>query len=111
MLLGWVFVPAYLSATVFTMPEYIGRRFGGRRLRAYLTGVSLLLYVFTKISVTLYAGGTDTLLSVLVGSKQALALTPHRLLYMRRCYFPGHAGLERVRVGDWSHCRHRALHR
>lgn len=57
MLLGWAFVPAYLAAAVFTMPEYMSKRFGGRRLRAYLTIVSLLLYVFTKVSVTLYAGG------------------------------------------------------
>jgi len=60
MLLGWVFVPAYLAASVYTMPEYMSKRFGGRRLRAYLTIVSLLLYVFTKVSVTLYAGGKSS---------------------------------------------------
>ena len=33
------------------MPEYIQRRFGGQRLRVYLACLSLLLYIFTKISV------------------------------------------------------------
>lgn len=50
-MLGWIFVPVYLSSGVFTMPEYLGRRFGGQRIRVYLSVLSLLLYVFTKISV------------------------------------------------------------
>jgi hypothetical protein len=36
---------------ISTMPEYIQRRFGGQRLRVYLACLSLLLYIFTKISV------------------------------------------------------------
>ncbi len=51
LLLGWVFVPVYLSAGVFTMPEYLRRRFGGQRIQVYLSVLSLLLYIFTKISV------------------------------------------------------------
>ncbi len=51
LLLGWVFVPVYLSSGVYTMPEYLGKRYGGQRIRIYLSLLSLLLYVFTKISV------------------------------------------------------------
>lgn len=49
-LLGWLFVPVYKSAGVFTLPEYLYRRFGGHRIRMYMSIVSLLLYVFTKVS-------------------------------------------------------------
>ena len=57
MLLAWVFVPLYLHGHVFTMPEYMQRRFGGQRIGLAITIVSLGLYIFTKISVSLYAGG------------------------------------------------------
>ncbi|XP_058716896.1 LOW QUALITY PROTEIN: sodium/glucose cotransporter 2-like [Poecile atricapillus] len=56
LLLGWVFVPIYLRAGVSTMPEYLGRRFGGGRIRLYLALLSLGLYVSTKISVDMYSG-------------------------------------------------------
>lgn len=39
------------------MPEYLRKRFGGQRIRVYLAVVALLLYIFTKISADLYAGG------------------------------------------------------
>uniref|UniRef100_A0A493SWW9 Sodium/mannose cotransporter SLC5A10 n=1 Tax=Anas platyrhynchos platyrhynchos TaxID=8840 RepID=A0A493SWW9_ANAPP len=48
--LAWVFVPIYIS--IVTMPEYLQRRFGGERIRVYLSGLSLLLSIFTKISVS-----------------------------------------------------------
>jgi len=54
--LGWCFVPVYMSSGVFTMPEYLRLRFGGQRIRVYLSVLALLLYVFTKISADLYAG-------------------------------------------------------
>ena len=50
-MLGWFFVPVYIASGVYTMPEYIKKRFGGDRIRMYLAVLSLLLYVFTKISV------------------------------------------------------------
>lgn len=54
-LLGWLFVPFYLRTGVFTMPEFLERRFSpGCRL--YLSAVSLVAYVFTKVSVAVYAG-------------------------------------------------------
>ncbi|XP_050710839.1 sodium/glucose cotransporter 5-like isoform X2 [Eriocheir sinensis] len=54
--LGWVFVPVYMSAGVYTMPEYLRMRYGGHRIRVLLTCISLSLYIFTKIAADLYAG-------------------------------------------------------
>jgi SSS family solute:Na+ symporter len=55
MTLAWVFVPFYLRSGVYTMPEFLERRYGSA-CRWYLTTVSVIAYVFTKISVSLYAG-------------------------------------------------------
>ncbi|MBK9169167.1 MAG: sodium/solute symporter [Bryobacterales bacterium] len=55
-LLGWLFVPFYLRSKVFTMPEFLEQRFNPA-CRWYLTGVSVFAYIFTKISVALFAGG------------------------------------------------------
>uniref|UniRef100_A0A8C8S2M6 Sodium/mannose cotransporter SLC5A10 n=1 Tax=Pelusios castaneus TaxID=367368 RepID=A0A8C8S2M6_9SAUR len=41
---------------IVTVPEYLQRRFGGERIRMYLSVLSLLLSVFTKISTDLYSG-------------------------------------------------------
>ncbi|XP_040449330.1 sodium/glucose cotransporter 5 isoform X3 [Falco naumanni] len=54
--LAWVFVPVYIASGIVTMPEYLQRRFGGERIRMYLSSLSLLLSVFTKISTDLYSG-------------------------------------------------------
>jgi solute:Na+ symporter, SSS family len=54
LLLGWVFVPFYLRSNVFTMPEFLERRFS-RECAVYLASISIIAYVFTKISVHLYA--------------------------------------------------------
>src|SRR5436190_14569 len=54
LILGWVFVPFYLRSNVFTMPEFLERRFN-RQCSVYLASVSILAYIFTKISVHLYA--------------------------------------------------------
>ncbi|XP_075415262.1 sodium/mannose cotransporter SLC5A10 isoform X3 [Tenrec ecaudatus] len=54
--LAWVFVPIYISSEIVTMPEYMQKRYGGQRIRTYLSVLSLLLSVFTKISIDLYAG-------------------------------------------------------
>jgi solute carrier family 5 (sodium/myo-inositol cotransporter), member 3 len=50
-LLGWVFLPVFLASGVATLPEYMSKRFGGNRIRIYLSVLSLTLYIFTKISV------------------------------------------------------------
>ncbi|XP_021360257.1 sodium/glucose cotransporter 4-like isoform X2 [Mizuhopecten yessoensis] len=55
-LLGWVFLPIYLSSGLFTIPEFLQKRFGGSRLRVYLSCLALFLYICTKISVDVYAG-------------------------------------------------------
>ena len=55
LLLGWVFVPFYLKSGVFTMPEFLERRYSSGA-RWYLATVSILAYVLTKISVTIFAG-------------------------------------------------------
>jgi SSS family solute:Na+ symporter len=54
-ILGWVFVPFYLRSGVYTMPEFLDRRYGPA-CRWYLTTISVIAYVVTKISVSLYAG-------------------------------------------------------
>src|SRR5438270_3617009 len=54
LILGWVFVPFYLRSNVFTMPEFLERRFN-RSCATYLASISIIAYVFTKISVHLYA--------------------------------------------------------
>ncbi|TNN15985.1 Sodium/myo-inositol cotransporter [Schistosoma japonicum] len=55
-LLGWVFLPVYIASGVFTLPEYMKKRYGGERIHIYLALLSLILYIFTKISVNLYSG-------------------------------------------------------
>lgn len=55
LLLGWVFAPYYLRTGVFTMPEFLEKRYGPA-CRTYLSTVSLIAYVFTKVSVAVYAG-------------------------------------------------------
>jgi len=55
-MLAWVFVPFYYRSKVFTMPEFLEKRFNPTA-RWILTIVSLVAYVFTKVSVTVYAGG------------------------------------------------------
>lgn len=56
LVLGWVFVPFYLSSGVFTMPEFLERRYS-TGARWYLAIISIIAYVLTKISVTIAAGG------------------------------------------------------
>ncbi|XP_069567966.1 sodium/myo-inositol cotransporter-like [Brachyistius frenatus] len=55
-LLGWVFIPVYIQSGVYTMPEYLSKRYGGQRLKVYFAALSLVLYIFTKLSVDLYSG-------------------------------------------------------
>ena len=65
LLLGWVFVPFYLRSGVFTMPEFLERRYSPAA-RWYLAAISILGYVLTKISVTIFAGGIvfETLMGI-----------------------------------------------
>lgn len=55
LLLGWVFVPFYMRSSVFTMPEFLERRYSSEA-RWILSIISLIGYVLTKVSATVYAG-------------------------------------------------------
>ncbi len=54
-LFGWVFVPFYLRTGVYTMPEFLEKRYS-RACRDYLSVVSVLAYIITKISLIIFAG-------------------------------------------------------
>ncbi|XP_078520957.1 sodium/myo-inositol cotransporter 2 [Lissotriton helveticus] len=56
LLLAWLFLPIYLVSGVTTMPEYLKMRFGGKRIPIFLAVLYLFIYIFTKISVDIYAG-------------------------------------------------------
>lgn len=56
LLLGWVFVPFYERSMVYTMPEFLERRYN-KQSRTILSYISLISYVLTKVAVTVYAGG------------------------------------------------------
>ena len=56
LVLGWVMVPFYMRSKVFTMPEFLERRFSPTS-RTVLSVISLVAYVLTKIAVGIYAGG------------------------------------------------------
>ena len=56
LILGWVFVPFYTRSMVYTMPEFLERRFNTQS-RTILSVISLISYVLTKVAVTVYAGG------------------------------------------------------
>ncbi|GMV92243.1 MAG: solute:sodium symporter family transporter [Candidatus Hydrogenedentota bacterium] len=56
LVLGWVFVPFYIKSGVYTMPEFLERRYSPAT-RWYLALISIVGYVLTKISVSIYAGG------------------------------------------------------
>ena len=56
LLLGWLFLPFYIRSGAFTMPEFLEKRFDDRS-RWFLSVFSLLAYVLTKVSITIYAGG------------------------------------------------------
>ncbi|MBX7254724.1 MAG: sodium:solute symporter [Candidatus Hydrogenedentes bacterium] len=56
LVLGWVFVPFYTRSQVFTMPEFLERRFNATS-RWILSLISLVAYVLTKMAVGIFAGG------------------------------------------------------
>ncbi len=64
LLLGWVFIPFYMRSKVFTMPEFLEKRYSANA-RWFLSVISLIGYVLTKVSVTVYAG--TVMLNVFIG--------------------------------------------
>ena len=65
LVLGWVFVPFYDRIKIYTMPEFLERRFSPGS-RYVLSVISLVSYILTKVAVTVYAGGVvfDTVFNV-----------------------------------------------
>src|SRR5690606_7069719 len=70
-MLACIFVPFYYRTGVYTVPEFLEKRFGPTA-RWILSIVSLVAYVFTKVSVTVYAGAVvfSTLLPETFGSPE-----------------------------------------
>ncbi len=56
LVLAWVFVPFYTRSRVYTMPEFLEKRFSPTA-RWVLSIISLVAYVLTKIAVGIFAGG------------------------------------------------------
>jgi solute:Na+ symporter, SSS family len=56
LVLGWVMVPFYMRSKVFTMPEFLEKRFSPSA-RTFLSLISLVAYILTKIAVGIFAGG------------------------------------------------------
>jgi len=56
LVLGWVFVPFYMRSMVFTMPEFLERRFSTGS-RYVLSIVSIITFIVSKIAVGIFAGG------------------------------------------------------
>ena len=76
LLLGWVFLPFYMRGNVFTMPEFLEKRFDSRS-RWFLSIFSIIGYVLTKVSVTIYAGGCGRFSAI-------------RSLFFDRCFWNCH---------------------
>jgi solute:Na+ symporter, SSS family len=56
LVLAWVFVPFYMRSMVFTMPEFLERRFSTAS-RYVLSIVSIITFIVSKIAVGIFAGG------------------------------------------------------
>ena len=56
LILAWVFVPFYMRSQVFTMPEFLEKRFSAKS-RYVLSVVSLITFIVSKIAVGIFAGG------------------------------------------------------
>jgi SSS family solute:Na+ symporter len=56
LILAWVFVPFFMRSRVYTMPEFLEKRFSPGA-RWVLSVISLVSYVLTKIAVGIFAGG------------------------------------------------------
>jgi len=71
LVLAWVMVPFYMRARIFTMPEFLEKRFSPES-RTFLSVISLVAYILTKIAVGIYAGGV--VFSVLLPDVHILGL-------------------------------------
>jgi SSS family solute:Na+ symporter len=71
LVLAWVMVPFYMRSKVFTMPEFLEKRFSPKA-RTILSVISLIAYILTKIAVGIFAGGI--VFSVLLPEVNTLGL-------------------------------------
>jgi SSS family solute:Na+ symporter len=55
-ILGWILAPIYIKSGVKTVPEFLEKRFD-RSTRKFFAVFSIAMYILTKITVTLFAGG------------------------------------------------------
>ncbi len=55
-ILGWFLAPIYIKSGVITTPEFLEKR-SDRRSRKFFASLSIIIYILTKITVTLFAGG------------------------------------------------------
>src|SRR3990172_6117636 len=105
LVLGWVMVPFYMRSKVFTMPEFLERRFSPSS-RTFLSVISLVAYVLTKIAVGIFAGGVVFAvllpemslfgLQALGGWEELRAIVPAEMFNLWKPLVP--AGLE----GTWA---------
>lgn len=56
LLVGWVLAPIFIKSKVFTVPEFLGNRFNPA-IQLTISGLSIVIYLFTKIFLSLYASG------------------------------------------------------
>lgn len=70
-ILASLFAPLYLRSRIYTIPEFLERRFGWG-LRAFLSGNLLVMNVLTKNAIDLWAG--SLLLVLLFGWNQVLVM-------------------------------------
>eukprot|EP00057_Strongylocentrotus_purpuratus_P006645 XP_011661119.1 PREDICTED: uncharacterized protein LOC105436824 [Strongylocentrotus purpuratus] len=49
-LMGYLFIPVYIASGVCTLPEFMMKRFGGRRIRVYLACMSIFVYIVARVS-------------------------------------------------------------
>jgi len=97
LVLAWVFVPFYARSLVFTMPEFLERRFSTNS-RYVLSIVSLITFVVSKIAVGIFAGGVvfSTLLPelrIVLGTADLAPSTLRSLLETMQIYLPASGNL------------------
>ena len=94
LVLGWLWAPIYLRSGISTLPEYIEKRYS-KRLRAMLSCISLFIYIFTKLSVSVFSGAT--VLRSVFGWNRELAATG---LVLLTALYTAMGGLAAVIVTD-----------
>ena len=94
LVLGWLFAPVYLRSGITTLPEFLERRYSPK-LRSMLSCISLFIYLFTKLSVSVYSGAT--VLASVFGWQREVAATG---LVLLTAVYTALGGLAAVIVTD-----------